>query len=106
MECRSLEGPGVFALKRPYHQDLQQVVLDSWNKNLVGVVDKLKEVKEESLFFNKEVFRNIFRRKILLEARIAGIQRWLENFDCWSLVPLESKLQAEYNQVLRQEEML
>ena len=52
----------------------------------------LDMIKEDSSFFNKEIFGDIFRRKRLLEARIAGIQRTLETVDCSSLVQLEKYL--------------
>ena len=66
----------------------------------------LDMVKEDAIVFNKEVFGDIFRRKQLLEARIAGIQRTLEMVDSLELVQLERHLQAEYEHILHQEELL
>lgn len=66
----------------------------------------LDMVKEDAIVFNKEVFGDIFRRKQLLEARIAGIQRTLEMVDSLELVQLERHLQAEYEHTLHQEELL
>ena len=61
------------------------------------VVDGLRMVKDDSIIFNKEVFGNIFHRKLLLEARLAGVQKQLEKFDSCSLVRLERSLQVQYN---------
>ena len=101
-------GPKPFRFEAAwvYHEDYHHVVHQAWNKGVNGVVDGLNRVKDASIIFNKEVFGNIFRRKRLLAARIAGVQRQLENFDSCSLVRLERSLQVQYNQVLRQEEML
>lgn len=56
-------------------------------------------VRDDSLFFKKEVFGNIVRHKRLLEARIASIQKDLEWSDSLNLVQLERNLQYQYSQV-------
>ena len=63
-------------------------------------------VQEDPISFNKNVLRDIFRRKRLLEARIARIQRSMEMVDSVNLVRLERELQEEYHQTLGQEEIL
>ena len=82
------------------------MVENAWRRDFPNVVNSLDGVRIDSLIFNKEVFGDIFRRKRLLEARIAGIQRSLEELHSESLVRLEGELRREYNQVLLQEEML
>ena len=63
----------------------------------MGVMDGLRRVKDDSITFNKEVFGNIFRRKRLLEARLAGVQKQLETFDSCFFIRLERSLQVQYN---------
>lgn len=82
------------------HDDFHGVVGNAWRRDSPNVVNSLDGVRIDSLIFNKEVFGDIFRRKRLLEARIAGIQRSLEELHSESLVRLEGELQREYNQVL------
>lgn len=65
----------------------------------------LLKVQEASLSFNKDVFGNIFKRKMQVESRIKGIQKSLDRVDFVQLVLLESQLQKEYNQILFQEEL-
>lgn len=88
------------------HEDFAQVVRNAWTKGDKVVPNSLENVKNDALVFNSEVFGNIFRKKKKLEVRIRGIQRRLEKVDILRLVLLEKELQKEYNEVLRQEEML
>ena len=103
-----VRGPKPFRFEATwsYHENYEAVIERAWLRVVPQVFDKLLEVIKDSTIFNKEVFRNIFRRKRLLEARIKGIQRSLD--DCYdvNLVHLEMQLQKDYSQVLRQEEML
>ena len=62
-------------------------------------------VKEKSLVFNSHVFWNIFHRKKKLEARIKGIEKSLEYWDCLQLEISLKELQEEYAKVLGQEEV-
>ena len=52
------------------------------------------------------MFRNIGRRKKILEVRIKGLQKRLEVVDFASFSILEHKLQVEYDVVLMRDEML
>ena len=82
------------------------MVKNAWDVGDHNVPRSLKEVQDHSQIFNHDIFGNIFRRKRRLEARIKGVQRCLEYRDSYDLVELEKSLQAEYNLVLAQEEML
>ena len=55
------------------HQDYQNVVHQVWFGVFVNMVEGLNRVHEDFIIFNKTVFGNIFHRKHLLEARLAGI---------------------------------
>ena len=58
-------GPKPFRFEAAWvlHEDYHHVVTRAWNKEVNGVVDGLRRVKDDSIIFNKEVFGNIFRRK-------------------------------------------
>lgn len=55
------------------HLGYQDIVALAWKKPNMNVVNCLSNVKEDSLVFNRETFRNIFRKKRQLEARIKGV---------------------------------
>lgn len=88
------------------HEAFPQVVQRAWSKGNNMIYNCLEKVREDALVFNTDVFGNIFKRKRTLESRIKGIQRSLERADILSLVLLEADLRKEYNDVLKQEEML
>lgn len=60
----------------------------------------------DTLEFNSKTFGNIFKRKRILENRIQGIQHALESTDSLGLIHLEADLQKEFNEVLKQEELM
>lgn len=83
------------------------MVNSAWDSFRENVNAKIDRVKGDSIFFNKGLFfGNIFRDKRILEARIKGIQRTLEQVDCAPIIILEQKLQQRYNGVLFREETL
>lgn len=88
------------------HKDFPQVVNSAWIKGNQVVTKSLDKAKEDALVFNSEVFGNIINKKLTLAARLRGIQRTLERSDILGLLLLEVVLQREYNDVLKQEEML
>lgn len=63
------------------HEAHSDIVKQAWRKDQGNVSLSLNNVKHESLIFNKEVFGNIFLRKIEYEARLHGIQKSLERCD-------------------------
>ena len=102
LRCEGLPSPRG---QRPFrfeaawvsHDDYQGVMWNAWRRGSPDVVNSLDRVRTDSLIFNREVFGDIFRRKRLLEARIARIQKSLEEVDSARLVWLERELQYEYN---------
>ncbi|KAL5153916.1 hypothetical protein HKD37_19G053388 [Glycine soja] len=50
----------------------------TWNNVLGNAIVKLGKITEESNYFNKETFGNIFRHKCHLEARLRGVHRVLD----------------------------
>ncbi|XP_028060302.1 uncharacterized protein LOC114263917 [Camellia sinensis] len=69
------------------------------HSHLVIYTQELKE-------WNKEVFGNIFKRKIHLLTRIEGIQKALATYFSHNLHALERDLIKQYNSTLFQEEIL
>lgn len=63
-------------------------------------------VQREAQDFNSRVFGNIFKHKRSLEACLRGIQCTLEHTDIPNLAMLERDIHKEYNEVLKQEEIL
>lgn len=88
------------------HNDFPAFVHEAWGKGNHGIPVSLDNVKKEALDFNGKTFGNIFKRKHTLENRMKGIQRSLKITDSIGLTRLESELQKEYSEVLKQEEML
>lgn len=88
------------------HKQFPPLVQNAWKKGNHIVPFSLNKVKEEALDFNQKIFGNIFQRKHTLEARLKGIQRSLESVDDLRLTLLEKDLQKDYNDVLKQEELL
>jgi hypothetical protein len=66
----------------------------------------LEAVREDSISFNEKDFGNIFQRKRRLEQRLCGFQNCLDRNPSDASASFERKLQKEYNDVLRQEELL
>lgn len=87
------------------HLIYMDVVSNAWSKES-NPTSALQRVQEDSIIFNRDVFRNIRKRKQSLENRIKGIQCALWRIDSGSLVILEQQLQKEYDQILAQEELL
>ena len=75
------------------HQGSPLVVQKAWNRGSPDVISSLCWVRQDSIKFNKENFGDIFLRKRLLEARLAGVQRNLEICPSFSLEALQRKLQ-------------
>lgn len=63
-----------------------KVVNNVWFITQGDVFPKLQGVKEKSIFFNNNVFGNIFKRKRLLETRIRGINQQLDLFPFFDLI--------------------
>lgn len=57
------------------------MVQQAWRKEKCDVVKALKNLRDDSIIFNRDVVRNIFRRKKEIETCLKSIQRALENID-------------------------
>ena len=103
------EGLGVLFGPRPFlfrgcldfAYNYEAIVANARTCQNDDVLGRLVRVKEYSLIFNKNVFRNNFRRKRSLENRLRGVQEKLERVDLASLSILERDLQKEYGEVLK-----
>lgn len=92
-------GPRPFRFEAAWidHDDYQGMVAGAWVGRDGNPIHGLQRVKEASITFNKEVFRNIFKRKRTLKNRIKGVQRNLEGVDSVRLLLLEQQLRQEYD---------
>lgn len=88
------------------HGDFSRVVHNAWHQGNHIVSQSLNHVQKYAQEFNSKTFGNIFRRKRSLEARMIGIQRTLQHSVIPNLAMLEKELHKEYNEVLKQEELL
>lgn len=88
------------------HNDFPAVVQKAWRQGNNFVPISLKRVQKDAQEFNSKTFGNIFKHKRALEARMRGVQRTLEHLDILNLAMLEKDLHKEYNEVLKQEEIL
>lgn len=101
-------GPRPFRFEAAWidHEDYAGLVSRTWNSSNHNITAALDKVRENSIYFNQEVFGNIFQRKKHLERRLKGIQNYLERVDSYRHTLIEKELQREYNHTLFQEEML
>nr|KYP54501.1 Transposon TX1 uncharacterized [Cajanus cajan] len=88
------------------HAAYCKVVHDAWNCHSGNVLNALNQVRMASITFNQEVFGNIFVRKRELQARIRGLERYLERIDSVRSWALYHDLQQQYETCLFQEETL
>lgn len=88
------------------HKDFPQMVQKAWRNGHNLVPTCLSRVQRDAQEFNSKVFGNIFKRKRALESRLWGIQRTLEHTEILNLAMLEKDIHKEYNEVLKQEELL
>ncbi|CAJ2670486.1 unnamed protein product [Trifolium pratense] len=100
-------GPRPFRFEAAWidHDDYSSVVERAWCYSNHNPVTALQLVRDNSIKFNHEVFGNIFQKKKHIEARLKGIQKYLERVDSAHHVHLEYQLQQEYNHILFQEEI-
>lgn len=103
----SLKPPPSHPLTRPFkfqpmwlsHPLFNNLVQCSWN-NFLPLEANILHFTDAAKVWNKEVFGNIFHRKVRLEARIKGTQSALASNPNQFLINLERQLTVEYSQVL------
>lgn len=88
------------------HKEFSSVVQNAWGKGDHSVVHGLHHVKEDATDFNTRIFGNIFRKKRSLEGRLKDVQKRLEICDSIRLSMIEAEIWKEFNDVLKQEEIL
>ncbi|XP_057420539.1 uncharacterized protein LOC130714634 [Lotus japonicus] len=106
--------PSVISGERPFrflaawvnHEAYRSVVTNAWRGPGGDLREKISRVQADSLSFNKHTFGNIFQRKRHVEGRLRGVQRDLDIRVTSSMVQLETQLQHEYRDILRNEELL
>ena len=86
-----------------HHPEFPKVVKRSWGlqSNLGLAIKKFIDMAKK---WNKEVFGNIFARKIRVLARIYGVQKPLSNGPNQFLIQLEKYLTRDYATIMQQEE--
>ncbi|KAL4328991.1 hypothetical protein AHAS_Ahas13G0255400 [Arachis hypogaea] len=97
--------PFRFQVAWSYHPSFSSVVRGAWDKGRPNPIRCLSQVRDDALAFNRDVFGNIFKRKRELERRVTSIQQRMERVDALSLIQEERELQAEYSNLLMQEEL-
>jgi hypothetical protein len=88
------------------HKDFSEVVYKAWDKGEHIIPASLEHVRLDATVFNKEVFGDIHKRKGTLAEKLKQVQQKLESVDSTRLIMTEVSLQKEYNDVLKQEEIL
>lgn len=107
----SLHNPPVLNLPRPFrfqsiwqsHPNFSEVVKNAWAL-CVPLPAAVNSFTTSAKMWNKTVFRNIFRRKEKLRARLKGIQMTLSHHPTDFLVRLEKTLRVEFVEVFELEE--
>ncbi|XP_039035459.1 uncharacterized protein LOC120171922 [Hibiscus syriacus] len=100
--------------KRPFrfeaawltHEEFKAVFSLAWDKKKDSLVNAVEETKNAIIEWKENRFGNIFKRKKTLMKRIQGIQRPSKYLYSAYLQELEKALEAEYQLVLNQEEIL
>lgn len=87
------------------HPSFLNTIHDAWNKN-GNLINNLEVTANTLGTWNMDTFGNIFRRKRKILARLAGIQRAIANAAPTRILKLETKLQLELDEILKQEELL
>jgi len=88
------------------HKDFLEVVYKAWDKGEHIVPASLEHIWIDATTFNKEVFGDIHKKKGTLAKKLKQVQHMLETVDSTHLIMTEVSLQKEYNDVLKQEEIL
>lgn len=97
--------PFRFLASWPDHDDFENFVNnvrvrnDNLHNNLQNLTSKVK-------IWNKELFGNIFHNKKRIKARLNGIQAVQERQFSYNLNTLEKSLRKDFQNILKQEEML
>ncbi|XP_031105341.1 uncharacterized protein LOC116010192 [Ipomoea triloba] len=103
-----------FTLRRPEFKfqaawltsrQFPEVVHRTWNNNRT-LYENIPVLTTELSKWNREVFRDINRRKKIVLARLGGVQTRLSNQRHGGLAKLEKKLTEEYQEILYQEELM
>ncbi|GKV52270.1 hypothetical protein SLEP1_g58858, partial [Rubroshorea leprosula] len=84
----------------------ERVFSQAWEGHSSDLKDAINATSKTCLQWGKETFGNIFRKKRLLRARLAGIQNSPAYGRSSNLQNLEKLLLLEYQQVLFEEELL
>lgn len=71
----------------------------------ISLYDHISNFTKEAIFWNKNSFGNIFRKKRWTLARISGIQKSQDKIFSHNMQILEKDLILEYNNILQQEEI-
>ncbi|KAF7822605.1 ribonuclease H [Senna tora] len=100
------DRPFRFEAAWAHHPGFYNVVKFAWESCVQNVPLRLSTVKSHALWFNKNVFGNIFQRKKKLKARLNGIQKSLDNSPSTFLTNLQRDLRKQLEETLAQEELL
>lgn len=74
--------------------------MESWNEDHESLSARVEGLKMSLQQWNMRVFGNIFNRKLSFMARLAGIQRVLQEKTLERLAELEVTLRRELNEIL------
>ncbi|RYQ95392.1 hypothetical protein Ahy_B08g090662 isoform B [Arachis hypogaea] len=85
-----------------HHPDFQHCLKDSWNRDNT-LPSALRNLKNDLLKWNKDIFGNIFKANRTILNRITGIQRSASYGNNPFLEELEQKLNKELNDILDRE---
>lgn len=86
------------------HGDFRRAVEECWDpgdESMKGIMEKFKQ---GIMGWNRQTFGNISQKKKICKTRLHGIHRALHNHPHKAFTKLESKLMAEMNEILTQEE--
>jgi hypothetical protein len=86
------------------HPNYEELVDNTWNAYGPFATAKLANIKEKSINFNKEVFRNIFKRKRQVEAHIKGVHRQLDIYASSDIIRLEFELEKQLSTISKEDE--
>lgn len=86
------------------HPHFEPFLLECWlESGSLGLVQKLDLLRQDLQRWNRSVFGNIFDRKFRCLARLAGVQKALQQHRPERLLLLEEQLRLELDEILCQE---
>lgn len=103
---RSHGSPFRFQCAWYSHPDLARWFSSTWSKGAEDICTKSTLFMEATKIWSREVFGDLNKKKMRLQARLEGIQRKIDQGVVNGLLRLDKELKSELDLILKQEEFI